>query len=127
MPRESSSLPGGVAKDEEDEELEFKTDKAPTDASHSQEGSETNILTSLFELSGVHSALKHDDIMDSAKQEHLIVEREGMYCFNKKKKKDSNAQSVLTPKLCSVYPNGNNSYKSGRARHGCIKGIQKTA
>ncbi|KAF9950357.1 hypothetical protein BGZ72_007978 [Mortierella alpina] len=76
MPRESSSLPGGVAKDEEDEELEFKTDKAPTDASHSQEGSETNILTSLFELSGVHSALKHDDIMDSAKQEHLIVERE---------------------------------------------------
>ncbi|KAG9326228.1 hypothetical protein KVV02_001112 [Mortierella alpina] len=77
MPRESSSLPGGVVKDEEDEELEFKSDKkAPSDASHSQEGSETNILTSLFELSGVHSALKHDDIMDSAKQEHLIVERE---------------------------------------------------
>lgn len=77
MPRESSSLPGGVVKDEEDEELEFKSDKTTTDTSHSQEGSETNILTSLFEMSGVHSALKHDDIMDSAKQEHLIVEREG--------------------------------------------------
>ncbi|CAO3568276.1 unnamed protein product [Mortierella alpina] len=77
MPRESSSLPGGVVKDEEDEELEFKSsDRTPADTGHSQEGSETNILTSLFESSGVHSALKHDDIMDSAKQEHLIVERE---------------------------------------------------
>ncbi|KAF9575545.1 hypothetical protein EC968_002481 [Mortierella alpina] len=76
MPRESSSLPGGVVKDEEDEELEFKTDKTPAETSRSQEGSETSILTSLFEKSGVHSALKHDDIMDSAKQEHLIVERE---------------------------------------------------
>ncbi|KAF9964164.1 hypothetical protein BGZ70_006831 [Mortierella alpina] len=77
MPRESSSLPGGVVKDEEDEELEFKSlDKTPADTDLSQEGSETNILTSLFEMSGVHSALKHDDIMDSAKQEHLIVERE---------------------------------------------------
>ncbi|KAG0204914.1 hypothetical protein BGX28_003293 [Mortierella sp. GBA30] len=75
LPRESSSLPGGVVKDEEDEELEFKRDKAPNaDAAH--ESTENNILTSLFESSGVHSALKHDDIMDSAKQEHLIVERE---------------------------------------------------
>ncbi|KAF9190782.1 hypothetical protein BGZ50_009833 [Haplosporangium sp. Z 11] len=74
-PRESSSLPGGVVKDEEDEEISFTSEKTTaTDMSH--EGTETNILASLFETSGVHSALKHDEIMDSAKQEHLIVERE---------------------------------------------------
>ncbi|KAG0243409.1 SNF2 family N-terminal domain-containing protein [Mortierella sp. GBAus27b] len=66
---EPSSLPGGV-KDEEDEG--FK--KSIKGDSH--ESSEVNILTSLFESSGVHSALKHDEIMDAAKPEDLIVERE---------------------------------------------------
>ncbi|KAF9346573.1 hypothetical protein BGX26_001895 [Mortierella sp. AD094] len=74
MPRESGSLPGGV-KDEEDEEINFKSSKAAaTDAP--EDNSEVNILASLFESSGVHSALKHDEIMNSAKQESLIVERE---------------------------------------------------
>ncbi|KAG0366182.1 hypothetical protein BGZ54_005705 [Gamsiella multidivaricata] len=74
VPRESSSLPGGV-KGEEDEELNFRPNKdSAGETSH--EGSEVNILASLFESSGVHSALKHDEIMDAAKQENLIVERE---------------------------------------------------
>ncbi|KAF9380668.1 hypothetical protein BGX21_002290 [Mortierella sp. AD011] len=74
VPRESSSLPGGV-KNEEDEEINFKSSKtAATDVS--EDNSEVNILASLFESSGVHSALKHDEIMNSARQESLIVERE---------------------------------------------------
>jgi len=73
---------------EEDEELKFndQSSKATSsaDKSLSQSSSsaahdeaETNILSNLFASSGVHSALKHDEIMDSAKQEHLIVDREG--------------------------------------------------
>ncbi|KAG0284696.1 hypothetical protein BGZ96_010963 [Linnemannia gamsii] len=77
-PRESGLLPGGMADDEVDAEINFtKTVDQPaeTDPS-SHEGGEANILSRLFENSGVHSALKHDEIMDSAKQENLIVERE---------------------------------------------------
>ena len=68
---------------EEDEELSFNKsksnaeDKVASSSSTGHDGTEANILSSLFEMSGVHSALKHDEIMDSAKQEHLIVEREG--------------------------------------------------
>ncbi|KAF9102721.1 hypothetical protein BGX29_004241 [Mortierella sp. GBA35] len=75
-PRESSSLPGGMADEEVDAEISFKkTDKAADTDPSAHEG-EANILSRLFENSGVHSALKHDEIMDSAKQENLIVERE---------------------------------------------------
>ncbi|KAF8927734.1 hypothetical protein BGZ47_001967 [Haplosporangium gracile] len=76
-PRESGSLPGGMADDEVDAEINFtkKDQPAETDPS-SHEGGEANILSRLFENSGVHSALKHDEIMDSTKQENLIVERE---------------------------------------------------
>ncbi|KAI1311575.1 hypothetical protein EDD11_003427 [Mortierella claussenii] len=75
-PRESSALPGGV-KNEEDDELDFRPNKTGSGRGEAlQEPSETNILASLFESSGVHSALKHDEIMDSARQENLIVERE---------------------------------------------------
>ncbi|KAG0331739.1 hypothetical protein BG000_010635 [Podila horticola] len=78
-PRESGSLPGGM--EGEDEGLNFQSSKKPALSESSStdghlEGSEVNILSSLFESSGVHSALKHDEIMDSAKQEHLIVDRE---------------------------------------------------
>ncbi|KAG0309336.1 hypothetical protein BGZ98_003451 [Dissophora globulifera] len=76
MPRESSSLPGGL-KDEEGDEIDFKSNKdKDVSADGTHDSSEVNILASLFESSGVHSALKHDEIMDSAKQENLIVERE---------------------------------------------------
>ncbi|CAK7894067.1 DNA repair and recombination protein Rad26p [[Candida] anglica] len=37
---------------------------------------ESRIMEGLFSQSGVHSALKHDDIMDSSKQELSIIERE---------------------------------------------------
>ncbi|KAF9918624.1 hypothetical protein FBU30_000124 [Linnemannia zychae] len=79
-PRESSSLPGGMADEEVDAEIKFhkvadKTTTTDTDPS-SHDGGEANILSRLFENSGVHSALKHDEIMDSDKQESLIVERE---------------------------------------------------
>ncbi|KAF9903171.1 hypothetical protein EC991_004117 [Linnemannia zychae] len=82
QPRESGSLPGGMADEEVDAEINFakadSTSTADTDPASSStlEGGEANILSRLFENSGVHSALKHDEIMDSAKQENLIVERE---------------------------------------------------
>lgn len=79
---------------EEDEELKFNgesskalssssssADKPQSSSSAAHDEAETNILSTLFASSGVHSALKHDEIMDSAKQEHLIVEREGKYFF----------------------------------------------
>ncbi|KAK3847883.1 MAG: hypothetical protein J3R72DRAFT_470620 [Linnemannia gamsii] len=81
-PRESGSLPGGMEDDEVEAEINFtKVESKPaadTDpsAAAAQEGGEANILSKLFENSGVHSALKHDEIMDSTKQENLIVERE---------------------------------------------------
>ncbi|KAG5461509.1 MAG: P-loop containing nucleoside triphosphate hydrolase protein [Olpidium bornovanus] len=37
---------------------------------------DSHILESLFEMTGIHSALKHDSIMDGARQEDIIVERE---------------------------------------------------
>ncbi|KXS20289.1 hypothetical protein M427DRAFT_52512 [Gonapodya prolifera JEL478] len=37
---------------------------------------DSRILKSLFEMTGVHSALKHDVIMDSANPEFVIVEKE---------------------------------------------------
>ncbi|RUS24686.1 putative RAD26 [Jimgerdemannia flammicorona] len=40
---------------------------------------ESHILKSLFEMTGIHSALKHDQIMDAARPEDMIVEREGAY------------------------------------------------
>jgi DNA excision repair protein ERCC-6 len=75
--------------DEVDAEINFtKTVDQPAETDPSlHEGGEANILSRLFENSGVHSALKHDEIMDSAKQENLIVEREGtlrgsfFFCF----------------------------------------------
>lgn len=68
-----------MADDEVDAEINFtKSEDQPAEADpSSHEGGEANILSRLFENSGVHSALKHDEIMDSAKQENLIVEREG--------------------------------------------------
>lgn len=73
-----------MADDEVDAEINFtKTVDQPAETDPSSlEGGEANILSRLFENSGVHSALKHDEIMDSAKQENLIVEREGMLIFS---------------------------------------------
>ncbi|KAF9582018.1 hypothetical protein BGW38_000769 [Lunasporangiospora selenospora] len=83
------TLPGGVygsgregrTDEDEDQGLSFRpsgeASSSRTGSKDKQpEGAETDVLKSLFEMSGVHSALRHDEIMDSAKQEHLIVERE---------------------------------------------------
>jgi hypothetical protein len=36
-----------------------------------------NILSSLFEMTGIQSAIQHDQIVDGADQEKMIVDREG--------------------------------------------------
>jgi DNA excision repair protein ERCC-6 len=38
---------------------------------------EDHILKSLFEMTGIQSALQHDQIMDSASHDTVFVEREG--------------------------------------------------
>ena len=43
----------------------------------SNEDNEDNVLKSLFEMTGIQSALQHDQIMDSASQDAVFVEREG--------------------------------------------------
>lgn len=39
--------------------------------------SEDHVLKSLFEMTGIQSALQHDQIMDSASHDTVFVEREG--------------------------------------------------
>jgi DNA excision repair protein ERCC-6 len=42
-----------------------------------------NILNSLFEMTGIQSAIQHDQIVDGADQEKMIVDREGdIICFS---------------------------------------------
>ncbi|KAF9970227.1 hypothetical protein BGZ73_007096 [Actinomortierella ambigua] len=76
LPRES----GWKAEDDqEDPELDFgkKRKKRKSNSEDEETHGEADVLNNLFELSGaMHSALKHDEIMDSDKQEHLIIERE---------------------------------------------------
>lgn len=39
------------------------------------------ILNSLFEMTGIQSAIQHDQIVDGADQEKMIVDREGKCLF----------------------------------------------
>ncbi|KAG0239729.1 hypothetical protein BGW41_007529 [Actinomortierella wolfii] len=72
LPRETGSHVDG---DQEDPELDFGKKKRNRESEETH--GEADILHNLFELSGaMHSALKHDEIMESDKQEHLLVERE---------------------------------------------------
>jgi DNA excision repair protein ERCC-6 len=41
-----------------------------------EEENEDNVLKSLFEMTGIQSALKHDQIMDSASHDAVLIERE---------------------------------------------------
>lgn len=41
------------------------------------------MLSSLFEMTGIQSALQHDRIMESAEQDTFFVEREGKKLKNK--------------------------------------------
>lgn len=47
------------------------------------EGHEDHVLKSLFEMTGIQSALQHDQIMDSASHDTVFVEREGKKERNK--------------------------------------------
>lgn len=40
---------------------------------------DAHILQSLFEMTGIQSALKHDQIMDAARPESVIMEKEGIF------------------------------------------------
>lgn len=43
--------------------------------------SNDNILNSLFEMTGIQSALQHDQIIESDAQDRVFVEREGEKAF----------------------------------------------
>jgi DNA excision repair protein ERCC-6 len=47
-------------------------------------GGDDNVLSSLFEMTGIQSALQHDRIMESAAQDTFFVEREGKKLENKR-------------------------------------------
>lgn len=54
----------------------FEGDNQEKNEEHDGNKDENRIMEGLFANSGVHSALKHDDIMDSSKQEVSIIEKE---------------------------------------------------
>lgn len=45
--------------------------------SEEEKQEEDHVLQSLFEMTGIQSALKHDQIMDSASHDAMIIEKEG--------------------------------------------------
>lgn len=44
-----------------------------------------SVLSSLFEMTGIQSAIQHDQIVDGADQEKMIVDREGDLCFHERR------------------------------------------
>jgi DNA excision repair protein ERCC-6 len=46
-----------------------------------KKGGEDNILSSLFEMAGIQSALEHDKIMNSS-YDKVLVEQEGMFLLS---------------------------------------------
>lgn len=44
---------------------------------------ESRVLKSLFEMTGIHSAIHHDKIIESSRQEHLIIEKEASRVANR--------------------------------------------
>ncbi|CAO0789711.1 unnamed protein product [Mucor circinelloides] len=57
------------------EEGERRKEREQMEASNSNDG-EDHVLKSLFEMTGIQSALQHDQIMDSASHDAVFVERE---------------------------------------------------
>lgn len=62
------------------EEEERRKEREQMEASNSNDG-EDHVLKSLFEMTGIQSALQHDQIMDSASHDAVFVEREGISSF----------------------------------------------
>lgn len=59
------------SREEEDEKPKAQASK------EDETESNDNVLRSLFEMTGVHSALEHDRIMDSGQQDEVFTKREG--------------------------------------------------
>lgn len=57
------------------EEEERRKEREAAEKSHNDDN-EDNVLKSLFEMTGIQSALQHDQIMDSASHDAVFVERE---------------------------------------------------
>ncbi|KAI8583675.1 hypothetical protein K450DRAFT_268262 [Umbelopsis ramanniana AG] len=56
------------------EKYQTKEDESHGDSDDNENGD--NILSSLFEMTGIQSAIQHDQIVDGADQEKMIVDRE---------------------------------------------------
>lgn len=57
--------------------MEEEERRQESQQSQQAEDNEDNVLKSLFEMTGIQSALKHDQIMDSASHDAVFIEREG--------------------------------------------------
>lgn len=60
------------------EEEERRKEREQMEANDNTDG-EDHVLKSLFEMTGIQSALQHDQIMDSASHDAVFVEREGNF------------------------------------------------
>ncbi|KAI9141699.1 SNF2 family N-terminal domain-containing protein [Paraphysoderma sedebokerense] len=58
---------------------EFTTEEGTPAA----DADESRVLKSLFEMTGIHSAIHHDKIIESSRQEHLIIEKEASRVANR--------------------------------------------
>ncbi|ORX90662.1 hypothetical protein K493DRAFT_380445 [Basidiobolus meristosporus CBS 931.73] len=58
------------------EDYKFPDAQSSATTDPSENNDEDRILSSLFELTGIHSALKHDTLLDAARQEDILVEQE---------------------------------------------------
>ena len=54
-----------------------KNTEQQQDKQQKSSNSEDGVLKSLFEMTGIQSALQHDRIMESGAQDRVFVEREG--------------------------------------------------
>lgn len=76
------------------------------------EQEEDHVLQSLFEMTGIQSALQHDQIINSDTHDAMIVEREGLFVCVR--------SDFLMCELTTTY-----SEPSGSTRSSCIKRIEK--
>ncbi|KAI9497024.1 SNF2 family N-terminal domain-containing protein [Zychaea mexicana] len=94
----------GVAGLEDFNENDSNNDKSNAPLSNTQEGnSEDGVLKSLFEMTGIQSALQHDRIMESGAQDRVLVEREASLVAQnaaaalKESRRQRRAMGVNTP------------------------------
>lgn len=59
-------------------QTQLEENRGDEDDDSDNENNDT-ILNSLFEMTGIQSAIQHDQIVEGADQEKMIVDREGKY------------------------------------------------